>query len=216
VQQEATRAPGSAQLAGLDAFLAGFIESASILDSRSFFFPCKRAFAPRWARARSFVEFNAARDVEGSPRGSSSDQRAVCRCRRSPLQLVELLLNRCEVLRVCGLRMPVSACSWGRRQRGRRHSPGEVFVGPDFLVSSSRQRCGILGRADRSAIDRDGIPVLRSDDIGLLVDALNRCWLRTFPTSAMTPAAFKRSIRDLQVWCSSCMVAFSARTRSAS
>ena len=24
----------------------------------------------------------------------------------------------------------------------------------------------------------------------------------------MTPAAFKRSIRDLQVWCSSCMVAF--------
>ena len=26
----------------------------------------------------------------------------------------------------------------------------------------------------------------------------------------MTPAAFKRSIRDLQVWCSSCMVAFSA------
>ena len=26
---------------------------------------------------------------------------------------------------------------------------------------------------------------------------------------AMTPATFKRSIRDLQVWCSSCMVAFS-------
>src|SRR5258708_25019199 len=25
----------------------------------------------------------------------------------------------------------------------------------------------------------------------------------------MTPATFKRSIRDLQVWCSSCMVAFS-------
>ena len=25
----------------------------------------------------------------------------------------------------------------------------------------------------------------------------------------MTPASFKRSIRDLQVWCSSCMVAFS-------
>ena len=24
----------------------------------------------------------------------------------------------------------------------------------------------------------------------------------------MTPATFKRSIRDLQVWCSSCMVAF--------
>jgi ribosomal protein S18 acetylase RimI-like enzyme len=25
----------------------------------------------------------------------------------------------------------------------------------------------------------------------------------------MTPAVFKRSIRDLQVWCSNCMVAFS-------
>ena len=50
----------------------------------------------------------------------------------------------------------------------------------------------------------------RTDDIGLLVDALNRCWLPYFPEQgAMTPAAFKRSIRDLQVWCSSCMVAFS-------
>ena len=50
----------------------------------------------------------------------------------------------------------------------------------------------------------------RSDDIGLLVDALNRCWSPYFPDEpAMTPAAFKRSIRDLQVWCSSCMVAFS-------
>jgi len=50
----------------------------------------------------------------------------------------------------------------------------------------------------------------RTDDIGLLVDALNRCWLPYFPDQgAMTPAAFKRSIRDLQVWCSSCMVAFS-------
>ena len=50
----------------------------------------------------------------------------------------------------------------------------------------------------------------RTDDIGLLVDALNRCWAPYFPREpAMTPAAFKRSIRDLQVWCSSCMVAFS-------
>jgi GNAT superfamily N-acetyltransferase len=50
----------------------------------------------------------------------------------------------------------------------------------------------------------------RTDDIGLLVDALNRCWAPHFPGEApMTPAAFKRSIRDLQVWCSSCMVAFS-------
>jgi GNAT superfamily N-acetyltransferase len=50
----------------------------------------------------------------------------------------------------------------------------------------------------------------RTDDIGLLVDALNRCWLPSFPDEGpMTPAVFKRSIRDLQVWCSSCMVAFS-------
>ena len=50
----------------------------------------------------------------------------------------------------------------------------------------------------------------RTDDIGLLVDALNRCWAPYFPDEPlMTPTAFKRSIRDLQVWCSSCMVAFS-------
>jgi GNAT superfamily N-acetyltransferase len=49
----------------------------------------------------------------------------------------------------------------------------------------------------------------RTDDIGLLVDALNRCWAPYFPGQApVTAAAFKRSIRDLQVWCSSCMVAF--------
>ena len=49
----------------------------------------------------------------------------------------------------------------------------------------------------------------RTDDIGLLVDALNRCWSPHFPDEpAVTPASFKRSIRDLQVWCSSCMVAF--------
>jgi GNAT superfamily N-acetyltransferase len=50
----------------------------------------------------------------------------------------------------------------------------------------------------------------RTDDIGLLVDALNRCWSPYFPHEpAVTAPAFKRSIRDLQVWCSSCMVAFS-------
>ena len=50
----------------------------------------------------------------------------------------------------------------------------------------------------------------RTDDIALLVDALNRCWAPYFPDEPpATPAAFKRSIRDLQVWCSSCMVAFS-------
>jgi GNAT superfamily N-acetyltransferase len=49
----------------------------------------------------------------------------------------------------------------------------------------------------------------RTDDIGLLVDALNRCWSPYVPDEPlMTPARFKRSIRDLQVWCSSCMVAF--------
>lgn len=50
----------------------------------------------------------------------------------------------------------------------------------------------------------------RTDDIGLLVEALNRCWLPGFPADApMTPAAFKQWIRLQQVWCSSCMVAFS-------
>jgi GNAT superfamily N-acetyltransferase len=49
----------------------------------------------------------------------------------------------------------------------------------------------------------------RTDDVALLVDALNRCWSPYFPDQpAMTPETFKRSIRDLQVWCSSCMVAF--------
>ncbi len=50
----------------------------------------------------------------------------------------------------------------------------------------------------------------RTDDIGLLVDAINRCWTPYFPGEPpATDATFKRSIRDLQVWCSSCMVAFS-------
>ena len=50
----------------------------------------------------------------------------------------------------------------------------------------------------------------RTDDIGLLVDAVNRCWAPYFPEEPpATAASFKRSIRNLQVWCSSCMVAFS-------
>jgi GNAT superfamily N-acetyltransferase len=50
----------------------------------------------------------------------------------------------------------------------------------------------------------------RTDDVALLVDALNRCWAPYFPDEPpVTSAGFKRSIRDLQVWCSSCMVAFS-------
>jgi hypothetical protein len=44
----------------------------------------------------------------------------------------------------------------------------------------------------------------RTDDIALLVDALNRCWAPYAPGEPpMTPVAFKRLIRDLQVWCSS-------------
>ena len=50
----------------------------------------------------------------------------------------------------------------------------------------------------------------RTDDVALLVDALNRCWAPYFPGEPpVTPASFKWSIRYLQVWCSSCMVAFS-------
>jgi GNAT superfamily N-acetyltransferase len=46
--------------------------------------------------------------------------------------------------------------------------------------------------------------------VALLVDALNRCWSPYFPGEPpVTPASFKWSIRHLQVWCSSCMVAFS-------
>jgi GNAT superfamily N-acetyltransferase len=49
----------------------------------------------------------------------------------------------------------------------------------------------------------------RTDDVALLVDALNRCRPADRPFAPpMTPAAFKRAIRDRQVWCSSCMVAF--------
>ena len=50
----------------------------------------------------------------------------------------------------------------------------------------------------------------RTDDVSLLVDALNHSWSPHFPGEpAVTAESFKRSIRDLQVWCSSCMVAFS-------
>ena len=50
----------------------------------------------------------------------------------------------------------------------------------------------------------------RTDDISLLVDALNRCRAPYCPDEPpATAVSFKRSIRDLQVWCSSCMVAFS-------
>ncbi len=52
----------------------------------------------------------------------------------------------------------------------------------------------------------------RTDDIGLLVEAHERC---RGPEDADEPAldrdGFKRLIRDLDLWCSSCMVAFEGR-----
>ena len=79
--------------------------------------------------------------------------------------------------------------------------------GDDRTASpSGEHRERLIGRRSIVAAYR----FCRTDDIGLLVDALNRCWAPYFPDEPpMTPAAFKRSIRDLQVWCSSCMVAFS-------
>lgn len=42
-----------------------------------------------------------------------------------------------------------------------------------------------------------------------LVEALNACWLPHFPGRApVTLDEFKRDIRERQVWCSSCMIAF--------
>ncbi len=65
-------------------------------------------------------------------------------------------------------------------------------------------------RRERGRNSMSSYRFCRTDDIALLVDALNRCWAPYAPGEPpMTPEAFKRSIRDLQVWCSSCMVAFS-------
>ena len=48
----------------------------------------------------------------------------------------------------------------------------------------------------------------RTDDIPLLVDGYNRCWRANFPSAPLLDVAgFKRWIRDLQLWTSSCMVA---------
>jgi GNAT superfamily N-acetyltransferase len=48
----------------------------------------------------------------------------------------------------------------------------------------------------------------RSDDIALLSDALNACYLvHLEDQDAMSSADFKREIRELNVWSSSCMVA---------
>jgi ribosomal protein S18 acetylase RimI-like enzyme len=52
----------------------------------------------------------------------------------------------------------------------------------------------------------------RTDDIALLVDAWNRCGLPHFPGAPpLTVSAFKQEIRELDLWCSSCMVAFDAK-----
>ena len=48
----------------------------------------------------------------------------------------------------------------------------------------------------------------RSDDIALLTDALNACYVVHFPDQEpLTSGDFKREIRELNVWSSSCMVA---------
>lgn len=52
----------------------------------------------------------------------------------------------------------------------------------------------------------------RTDDIALLVDAWNRCGLPHFPDAPpLTVLAFKQEIRELDLWCSSCMVAFDGK-----
>jgi ribosomal protein S18 acetylase RimI-like enzyme len=52
----------------------------------------------------------------------------------------------------------------------------------------------------------------RTDDIALLVDAWNRCGLPHSPGSPpLTVSGFKQEIRELDLWCSSCMVAFDAK-----
>lgn len=53
-----------------------------------------------------------------------------------------------------------------------------------------------------------GYRFCRTDDMALLAHALNRCFVVHFP--ALRPLSlddFKREIRELDVWCSSCMVA---------
>ncbi len=52
-----------------------------------------------------------------------------------------------------------------------------------------------------------GYRFCRSDDIALLAHALNRCFVVHFPEQLpLSTDDFKREIRELDVWCSSCMV----------
>ena len=54
-----------------------------------------------------------------------------------------------------------------------------------------------------------GYRFCRSDDIPLLVAAHNACWVPHFGAEqAMTVESFKRGVRELGLWASSCMVAF--------
>lgn len=54
-----------------------------------------------------------------------------------------------------------------------------------------------------------GYRFCRSDDVPLLVAAHDACWVPYFgPESAITVDDFKRGIRELGLWSSSCMVAF--------
>ena len=52
----------------------------------------------------------------------------------------------------------------------------------------------------------------RSDDIALLTDAVNACYVVHFPDQdRLSTDDFKREIRELNIWCSSCMVASADR-----
>ncbi len=52
-----------------------------------------------------------------------------------------------------------------------------------------------------------GYRFCRTDDMALLAHALNRCFVVHFPAlRALSTDDFKREIRELDVWCSSCMV----------
>lgn len=49
----------------------------------------------------------------------------------------------------------------------------------------------------------------RTDDMGRLVEAHNHCWLPHHPgTPPLTLPQFKQLVRERQLWCSSCLVAY--------
>ncbi len=53
-----------------------------------------------------------------------------------------------------------------------------------------------------------GYRFCRTDDIPALVDAYNACWLPHFPLDgALTVEGFKRDVREINLWASSCMLA---------